>query len=162
MISRLYDYFFKNNQFIFPELWPFENLGILNLSARYLEHYLSWGLETWSADRGWCVDYLLNVWAKSKVFGGITTLQIRPYLGSSKCWGHSVLQTPALVKSIFCFYSEICLFAFWYILSITVARVCLVVPIFPLDFFFRFSWVVNFKENYFQFKKYTIFNFLIC
>ena len=25
----------------FPELWPFENLGILNLSARYLENYLS-------------------------------------------------------------------------------------------------------------------------
>ena len=28
---------------------------------------------------------------------GITTLQIRPYLGTSKCWGNSVLQTPALV-----------------------------------------------------------------
>ena len=26
---------------VFPELWPFENLGILNLSARYLENYLS-------------------------------------------------------------------------------------------------------------------------
>ena len=25
------------------------------------------------------------------------TLQIRPYLVTSKCWGHSVLQTPALV-----------------------------------------------------------------
>ena len=24
-------------------------------------------------------------------------LQIRPYLGTSKCWGHGVLQTPALV-----------------------------------------------------------------
>ena len=23
----------------FPELWPFANLGILNLSARYLENY---------------------------------------------------------------------------------------------------------------------------
>ena len=23
--------------------------------------------------------------------------KIRPYLGTSKCWGHSVLQTPALV-----------------------------------------------------------------
>ena len=31
----------KKNQSIFPELWPFENLGILNLSARYLENYLS-------------------------------------------------------------------------------------------------------------------------
>ena len=29
----------------------FENFGILNLSARYLKNYLSWGLETWSADR---------------------------------------------------------------------------------------------------------------
>ena len=26
---------------ILLELWPFENLGILNLSARYLEKYLS-------------------------------------------------------------------------------------------------------------------------
>ena len=32
--------FFKIH-FICPELWPFENLGILNLSARYLENYLS-------------------------------------------------------------------------------------------------------------------------
>ena len=30
----------------------FENLGILNLSARYLENYLGEGLETKSADRG--------------------------------------------------------------------------------------------------------------
>ena len=27
--------------FFFLELWPFENLGILNLSARYLENYMS-------------------------------------------------------------------------------------------------------------------------
>ena len=27
--------------FIFPKLWPFENLDILNLSARYLENYWS-------------------------------------------------------------------------------------------------------------------------
>ena len=26
----------KKNHFIFPELWPFKNLGILNLSAIYL------------------------------------------------------------------------------------------------------------------------------
>ena len=31
----------KKKNLIFPELWPFENLGILNLSARYLENYLS-------------------------------------------------------------------------------------------------------------------------
>ena len=31
----------KKNHFIFPELLPFENLGILNLSAKYLENYLS-------------------------------------------------------------------------------------------------------------------------
>ena len=36
----------KKNHLIFPELWPFENLGILNLTARYLEKYLSYGLET--------------------------------------------------------------------------------------------------------------------
>ena len=34
---------------------------------------------------------------KVQNFCGITALQIRPYLGTSKCWGHSVLQTPALV-----------------------------------------------------------------
>ena len=33
----------------------------------------------------------------SKVQNFLWTLQIRPYLGSSTCWGHSVLQTPALV-----------------------------------------------------------------
>ena len=32
---------FEKNHFIFQELWPFENLGILNLSAEYLEKYLS-------------------------------------------------------------------------------------------------------------------------
>ena len=31
----------KKDHFVFPELWPFENLAILNLSARYLENYLS-------------------------------------------------------------------------------------------------------------------------
>ena len=42
----------KKNHLIFHELWPFENLGILNLSARYLKNCSSLGLETWSADRG--------------------------------------------------------------------------------------------------------------
>ena len=51
-MSRLFDYIYKKNHFIFPELWPFENMGILNLSASYLENYLSWGLETLSANRG--------------------------------------------------------------------------------------------------------------
>ena len=32
---------------------------------------------------------------KVQFFYGITTLQVWPYLGTSKCWGHSVLQTPA-------------------------------------------------------------------
>ena len=41
------------NHFIFLELWPFENLAILNLTARYLENYLSYRLETLSANRGW-------------------------------------------------------------------------------------------------------------
>ena len=40
-MSRLPDEMFFKNHFIFPELWPFDNLGILNLSARYLEKYLS-------------------------------------------------------------------------------------------------------------------------
>ena len=33
--------FKKKNHFIFPELLPFENSAFLNLSARYLENYLS-------------------------------------------------------------------------------------------------------------------------
>ena len=40
-MSRLPDKFFKKINHIFQELWPFENLGILNLSARYLENDLS-------------------------------------------------------------------------------------------------------------------------
>ena len=36
---------------------------------------------------------------------GITTLQIWPYLGTSKCWGHSVLQTLALVVQCYGPYS---------------------------------------------------------
>ena len=32
-------------------------MGILKLSASYLENYLSYGLETWSADR---VDYRIK------------------------------------------------------------------------------------------------------
>ena len=51
-MSRLPDKIKKKNHLIFPELWPFENLGILNLSATYLKNYLSKGLETWSAERG--------------------------------------------------------------------------------------------------------------
>ena len=39
-MSTLPDYIKIKND-IFPELWPFENSGILNLSARYLEKYLS-------------------------------------------------------------------------------------------------------------------------
>ena len=39
-------------------LWKY--LGVLNLSARYVEKYLNEGLETWSADRGWWVDYLIK------------------------------------------------------------------------------------------------------
>ena len=46
-MSRLSDKsFFLNIHLIFPELWPFENLGIINLPARYLEKYLSYGLES--------------------------------------------------------------------------------------------------------------------
>ena len=41
MMSRLPDLLLKKFREIFPELWPFENVGILNLSARYLENYLS-------------------------------------------------------------------------------------------------------------------------
>ena len=39
-MSRLPDKMKKKIILFFPELWPFENLGILNVSARYLEKYL--------------------------------------------------------------------------------------------------------------------------
>ena len=40
-MSIVSDEIVKKNHLIFSELWPFENLGILNLSARYLVNYLS-------------------------------------------------------------------------------------------------------------------------
>ena len=40
-MSRLPDLIKKKIHLIFPELWPVEILGILNLSARYLEKCLS-------------------------------------------------------------------------------------------------------------------------
>ena len=45
----------------------FENLGILNLSSRYLKNYLSYGLETWPADRAWWVDYLIKFKKKNRL-----------------------------------------------------------------------------------------------
>ena len=42
-MSRLPDQIKKKNHFIFPELWPIENLSILNLSARYLEKLFELG-----------------------------------------------------------------------------------------------------------------------
>ena len=40
-MSRLPDELSNELYHFFPELWPFENFDILNLSARYLENYLS-------------------------------------------------------------------------------------------------------------------------
>ena len=65
---------FWMNSVIFPELWPFENLGILNLSARYLENYLSLGLQTWPADRGLRVDYLITSEKILSNFSGVIAL----------------------------------------------------------------------------------------
>ena len=42
---------FQTKSVKYFQLWSFAKLDILNLSARYLENYLSQGLETWSADR---------------------------------------------------------------------------------------------------------------
>ena len=44
------------------------------LSARYLEKYMSYGLETWSADRGWWVEYLIKFKKKSPYFSGVMAL----------------------------------------------------------------------------------------
>ena len=40
-MSRLSDYIFLKIHPTCQELWPFENLGILNLSATYLKNYLN-------------------------------------------------------------------------------------------------------------------------
>ena len=40
-MSMLSDLILQTIHLIFPELWPYENFGILNLSAGYLEKYLS-------------------------------------------------------------------------------------------------------------------------
>ena len=52
MMSRLPDELLNKFCQFFLELKSFENFGIFNLSARYLENYLSFELETCSADRG--------------------------------------------------------------------------------------------------------------
>ena len=46
LMSRLPDLLLNKFCQIFLELWVFANLVISNLSARFLEKYLSWGLET--------------------------------------------------------------------------------------------------------------------
>ena len=51
-MSRFADQDLNKFYQIFLELWRFANLGILNLSARFLENYLGLGHETWSADMG--------------------------------------------------------------------------------------------------------------
>ena len=84
-INYYYYYYYDDDywkkKLIFPELWDFEKLSILKkknkkkkkkkkqqkkkqkkknneiFSARYLEKYLSYGLETLSANRRWQVDY---------------------------------------------------------------------------------------------------------
>ena len=50
-MKRLPDKLLKKFSQIFLELWPFADLVISNLAARFHENYLSW-LETWSADKG--------------------------------------------------------------------------------------------------------------
>ena len=37
---------FENNPIFLPELWPFENFGILTVYARYLGNCLRCGIET--------------------------------------------------------------------------------------------------------------------
>ena len=60
---------------MFQELWSFENL-----SARYLEKYLSKGLDTWADERGWRVDYLVNFLKYSvKIFRSFGPLQIMAF-----------------------------------------------------------------------------------
>ena len=139
-------------------LWNFRLFYLVyneTLSARYLENYLSWGLDIWYTYWGWGVDYLLGKFLKilteirpfaifgnvlhwnlvSKIhvsqklfelgpwylvhlinFRGNSVKFYRSYgagnfwhkillmLGASICWGHSVLQTLALVLCSFQIY----------------------------------------------------------
>ena len=61
MLSGLLDKVSNKFHQVILVLWPFENLGILNLSARYLENYLCLGLETWLADKVCWVDYRTEI-----------------------------------------------------------------------------------------------------
>ena len=45
MMSTLPDLIFLKNHLIFLELWPFENLSILNLLARFLKTIWARGLK---------------------------------------------------------------------------------------------------------------------
>ena len=102
----------------------FLSYGPLQRAFLPCQQDLCWGFETWSADRGWWIDYLLNFSAKSKIFCGIMTLQIWPYLGASICWEHSVLQTPALVDA---FLSHFFFFFFFYCITVSIGETCLTV-----------------------------------
>ena len=68
METQLTSIFFLSKLSPFLELCPFEKNQNGILSARYLEKYLSQGLETWSADRGWWVDYLIKLKKKIIIF----------------------------------------------------------------------------------------------
>ena len=54
-------YFFLVRVISLSGVMPLWNNQNEILSARYLEKYLSYRLETWSADRGWWIDYLIKI-----------------------------------------------------------------------------------------------------
>ena len=61
-------YFFSCPSYLPFKVMPLWKKSEWSLSARYLEKYLSYMLETWSADRGWCVDYLIKFFKKITIF----------------------------------------------------------------------------------------------
>ena len=68
-----------------------------------------------------------------------------------------------IFKSIFCFYSDICFICTLIYFEPHNCKILSLRSNFPFGLLFQiFVTVVNFKENYFKFKKYTISNFLMC
>ena len=53
--------FCSRSNYLFLELGPFKKNRMKSYQQFISKKYLSWGLKTWSSDRGWWVDCLINL-----------------------------------------------------------------------------------------------------
>ena len=85
------------------------------------------------------------------LFCGITTRQIWPYLGTSKCWGHSVLQTPALVIRFvwFCLDWFVSVMVLGFVLFILLTRSVVALTLSKILFQQRDGGFINISMNMF-------------